>query len=175
MASSAALVSRSEYDARTAAGERLEYDDGAIIEIPNNDSVHDWIKGIFVRSLNRRLDDPIMAANEQAFEVTPNQIRHPDVAVCLFPRVVVSGKKLQGAPDLVIEIVSYSDTAQDLDNRVRLYLENGARAVWVVWPEPRRIDIHQLHAPTRHYEFGDTLSGEEPIPQFRMEVAKLFE
>jgi Uma2 family endonuclease len=175
MASTAVQISRSEYDARTAAGERLEYDNGAVIEMPNNDSVHDWIKAIFNRALNRQLDDPIVAANELAFEVAPGRIRHPDVAVCLFPRPIESGKKLQGAPDLAIEIVSESDTAQDLDNRVRLYLENGARAVWVVWPNARRIDIHQLHAPTRHYEWGDTLVGEEPIPQFRLPVAALFE
>ena len=175
MASTAVLVSESEYDARTAAGERLEYDDGAIIEMPNNDSVHDRIKSRFGRWLNRQLDDPAEAGNEVAFEVAPNRFRHPDVSVVLRPQPVVAGRKFQGAPDLVIEIVPYSDTAQDLDNRVRLYLENGSRAVWVVWPEPRRIDIHQLHAPTRHYEFGDTLSGEEPIPQFQMAVAKLFE
>lgn len=174
MASTAVLISRFEYDARIAAGERLEYDDGQIIEMPNNDSLHDGIKATLVRQLNRQLDDPMEAANEQAFEVAPNRIRHPDVAVCLQPRPRVAGEKFQGPPDLAIEIVSESDTAQELDLRIRLYLENGAHAVWVVWPQARRIDIHQAHAATRHYEADDTLTGEVPIPAFRLAVAAIF-
>jgi hypothetical protein len=29
--------------------------------------------------------------------------------------------------------------------------------------------------PTRHYECGDTLAGEEPLPQLRLRVSALFE
>jgi Uma2 family endonuclease len=98
MAATGVLTSRSEYDARTAAGERLEFDDGQVIEIPNNDSLQDRLKARLVRQLNRQLPDPAEAANEQSFEIVPNQVRHPDVAVCLHPQAAVPfGKRARPA------------------------------------------------------------------------------
>ena len=81
------------------------------------------------------------------FEVAPNRVRHPDIAVLLGPRPAIAGKRIQGPPDLAIEIVSESDSAEDLANRIDLFLEHGATAVWVVWPKRRLIDIYQLDAP----------------------------
>ncbi len=174
MASTAILASLDEYDARTAAGERLEFDRGVFIPMPNNDSLHESVKTKLVRQLNRQLDDPIEAGNELTFEVAPSRVRHPDVALLLRPRRAVAGRRFQGAPDLAIEIVSASDSASDLDDKIHLYLANGARAVWVVWPGPQRIDIHQTNQPIRQYHAADTLSGEEPVPQFRLPVSSLF-
>jgi Uma2 family endonuclease len=49
--------------------------------------------------------------------------------------------KRRRPPDLAIEIVSDPDRAKDLDSKIHLYLDNGAKAVWVVWPAARRMDI----------------------------------
>ena len=174
MVATEVLISRAEYEARTAAGERLEFDDGNIIEMPNNDSLHDRIKAKLVRQLNRQLPDPIEAANEQAFEVAPDRVRHPDVAVCLEPQAGVAGQKLKGAPDLAIEIVSISESAQDLHAKIRLYLETGATAVWVIWPEGQEVEIHQLNQPTRLIGSNGVIENEEPVPSFRLPVAALF-
>lgn len=169
----ATLVSRAEYDARTAAGERLEFDDGVILERPNNDSLHDMLKTEISWQLSRQLSDPARVCAELTFEVAPQRVRHPDVSVLLTPRPALAGQRMQGAPDLAIEIVSESDSAEELGNRIDLFLRRGARAVWVVWPKRRLIDVHQANAPTRHYGAGDTLAGEDPVPQFRLDVGAL--
>ncbi len=174
MVATEVLTSRAEYDARTAAGERLEFDEGNIIEMPNNDSLHDRIKAKLARQLNRQLPDPIEAANEQAFEVATDKVRHPDVAVCLQPQPGVAGQRFKGSPDLAIEIVSPSESALDLHAKVRLYLETGAKAVWVVWPDDREVEIHQRNQPTRLIGPEGIIEGEEPVPAFRLPVAALF-
>ena len=174
MVATQVLTSRAEYEARTAAGERLEFDDGNIIEMPNNDSIHDGIKETLVCEFLRQLPRPVVAANEQAFEVAPDKIRHPDVALNLQRRPRLSGKKFQGSPDLAIEIVSPSESANDLHAKVRLYLENGATAVWVIWPEGQEVEIHQLNQPTRLIGSNGVIENEEPVPSFRLPVAALF-
>lgn len=141
--------------------------------MPNNDSVHDAIKFEFNASIARQLPEPAMIGNEMAFDVTPVHVRHPDVAVMLRPVRREAGRKVQGAPDLAIEVVSDSDTAASLDDRVELYLNHGATAVWVAWPHSRRVDIHQKGKPTRHIREG-VIQGEEPIPNVCIELAKLF-
>jgi Uma2 family endonuclease len=174
MASAPVLASLAEYEARTAAGERLEYSDGVLLPMPNNDSVHDSIKGGLAMALTRQFPESALVVNEMAFDVTPMNVRHPDVAVLLNRPPRVEGRRVQGAPDLAIEVVSESDTAENLDSRVELYLSHGSRAVWVVWPRARRVDIHQPGKPTRHLR-GGVLAGEEPIPNFRLNLDSLFD
>jgi Uma2 family endonuclease len=174
MATTSTLASLAEYEARTAGGERLEYSDGVLLPMPNNDSVHDLIKGELATALARQLPESALVVNEMAFEVTPANVRHPDVAVLLKRPPRVEGRRVQGSPDLAIEVVSESDTAENLDSRVELYLSNGARSVWVVWPRARRIDIHQPGSPTRHLR-GGVLSGEQPIPDFQLALDSLFD
>lgn len=143
----------------------------AAYESLDNDSVHESIKIQLVSQLNQQ---GILAASTVTFEVTPGCIRHPDVAVLLRRPEPVRGRFWQGAPDLAVEIVSDSDMAMDVDDKIHLYLAHGARAVWVVWPRSQRVDIHQTHQPTRQYHAADTLAGEEPVPQFRSPIASLF-
>ena len=83
--------------------------------------------------------------------------------------------KESGAPDLAVEIVSPSENALDLHAKIQLYLENGAKAVWIIWPESRQIDIHQRNQPTRHLDDTCVIEGEAPVPSFRLPVAALFE
>ncbi len=162
------------YIARPEPGDAVEYADGELLPMPNNDSVHDAIKARLATSIARQVAEPAIVGNEMAFDVTPVHVRHPDVAVLLRPPATAPGRKVQGAPDLAIEVVSDSDNAKVLDERVELYLDNGAAAVWVVWPHSRRVDIHQRDQPTRHLRSG-AISGEAPIPEFRLELAAIFD
>lgn len=174
MASTAISISRADYDALTAAGERLDYDEGQVIEMPNNDSLHDVIKGKLVRALLRQLPEDVFAASELTFEIAPNKIRHPDVALLLATPVGVAGRKLSGSPDLAIEVVSPTENALDLHAKVHLYLQHGAQAVWVVWPDTQVVDIHQPNLPTRHVDADGVIAGEQPVPEFRLAVRELF-
>ena len=61
--------------------------------------------------------------------------------------VVCDDKKLNkdsvnGAPDLVLEIVSPSDTYSELFLKFLFYLEAGVREYWVIDPEAKRILVH---------------------------------
>lgn len=175
MGAIAALVSRAEFDARVSAGERLEFDEGVVIEMANNDSQHDGIKSDFARALGRQLPEHCDVGAEVAFELATDKIRTPDIAVSLSRRPRVPGVRCQGSPDLAIEIVSASDKAEDLETRVRLLLAHGAKAVWVLYTSTPHLAVYRPGQPTRYYEIGDTIANEEPIPQFRLPLAKLFE
>jgi len=48
---------------------------------------------------------------------------------------------IEGAPDLVVEVLSPNDNPMDLQQKVRDYLEAGARRVWVVAPEARTVTV----------------------------------
>jgi Uma2 family endonuclease len=49
---------------------------------------------------------------------------------------------MQGAPAIAIEVISKSNTAEIMQRKIDLYLENGAREVWVFYPRTRKVTIH---------------------------------
>lgn len=47
-----------------------------------------------------------------------------------------------GVPDFAVEIVSPHDKAEDLRNKLDIYLSRGTQEVWLVYPKLRRIEQH---------------------------------
>jgi Uma2 family endonuclease len=48
----------------------------------------------------------------------------------------------EGAPLIAIEIVSESNTARQVERKIKKYLANGAQEVWVLYPKTRRALTH---------------------------------
>jgi len=48
---------------------------------------------------------------------------------------------LEGAPALAVEVMSESNTAPMMHRKTRKYLENGAREVWLVYPETASVVV----------------------------------
>ncbi|MDO4313145.1 MAG: Uma2 family endonuclease [Eubacteriales bacterium] len=53
-------------------------------------------------------------------------------------------RAFQGAPDLVVEVLSFSSRKRDRVTKYRKYREAGVREYWIVDPETRRITVHLL-------------------------------
>lgn len=174
MTSTAVSAPRPEYDARVAAGERLEFDRGAIIEIGIGDAEHEIIKSLLAKILIRQKPSDALVAVESGFELTPDLCRVPDLAI-IEGRPRRSNEPLQGAPPLIVEIVSPSDKASDLERKVRLFLSHGSQAVWVIYPGSRCIRVHLQDGRILDFGAADVRTGLEPFPALKVRVADLFE
>jgi Uma2 family endonuclease len=67
-------------------------------------------------------------------------------------------------PALVIEVVSPTDKAAAVNEKVQDYLAGGARRVWCVYPEQRTVHVHHPDAATRVVRRDDDLSDDELLP-----------
>ena len=71
------------------------------------------------------------------------------------------GQKVQGAPDLVIEILSPSTADRDRGKKLALYGRHGVTEYWLVDPVAETISIHRQHAgelvPTETFGRDQTL------------------
>lgn len=81
---------------------------------------------------------------------------------------------IDGAPVLAVEILSPSDTHEDLVEKVELYLEAGVRVVWIIDPNWRTVTVHRPDAKPVLYNDSQELSGNSDLPGFQMKVADLF-
>jgi len=83
-------------------------------------------------------------------------------------------KNFQGAPDLAGEVVS-SETAAQLERKVRLYLRAGSLAVWVAYPEERGVRAFRADGIARWLEGDQVLEEPGLLPGFAVKVSQFFE
>ena len=81
-------------------------------------------------------------------------------------------------PDLAVEIAAPGETLGHLRQKAAVYLRKGTSLVWIVLPAQRGVDVCRLASGARlDIEFigaDGTLSGEEALPGFALELSRLF-
>jgi Uma2 family endonuclease len=63
----------------------------------------------------------------------------------------------EGAPDIVIEVLSRSNTAAEMLDKEQLCLENGAQEFWVVDPKSRQVKVSTSDGRTMIYKAGQQI------------------
>ena len=102
----------------------------------------------------------------------------PDILFISKDRLnIIGDKNLQGAPDLVIEILSESNAYRDLIQKKKLYARHGVKEYWIVVPGEKTIDINILKDKT--YELYKTLGEYDTLESqilkgFKMELKAIF-
>lgn len=87
-------------------------------------------------------------------------------------------------PDLVVELVSPSDEgprgSEALRRKMAVYLANGARLGWLLFPQQRAVEIWQPGADPaapvlmERIEAAEALEGGEWLPGLRLELAEIW-
>jgi hypothetical protein len=67
-----------------------------------------------------------------------------------------------------------SETAARLRTKIRLYLKYGSKAVWVVYPEERMIEVHRAIGQVAIFEQGQILEDPDALPGFSTPAAAIF-
>ncbi len=80
----------------------------------------------------------------------------------------------EGAPDLVVEILSPGNTVEEIHQKIVDYFENGTRLAWVIHPDEQFVLVHRSPQPEQLLRADDKLEGEQLIPGFSLEVSELF-
>ena len=67
----------------------------------------------------------------------------PDIIFIAKERLlIIEPARINGAPDLVVEILSPSTGYYDLKKKARIYARHGVREYWIVDPEDKSIEVH---------------------------------
>ena len=78
-------------------------------------------------------------------------------------------------PDLVVEVLSPSESVTDLEEKLADYRLSGTQVAWIVDSEARTVTIRCEGAAARVLHEGETVDGGDVIPGFEMPVSRLFE
>jgi Uma2 family endonuclease len=78
------------------------------------------------------------------------------------------------APDLAVEILSPSNKAIEILDKVEDYLESGTRLVWVVEPRRRSVTVYRSRNEIRLLRENEELDGADVLPGFSIRVSDIF-
>jgi Uma2 family endonuclease len=109
-------------------------------------------------------DDPSMVRGADLVYIPPEQLA----------RTAWDGQDyFPGVPALVVEVISETDRAGAVAEKVQDYLAGGGQRVWCVYPDQRAIHIHAPDAPTRVVR-GDDILTDDLLPGFALPLNLIF-
>ncbi len=138
--------------------QRYEIVDGVMLMPPGPTADHQWgLSEIFLR-LRSFVDDKglgvvLPAPLDLLIQRDPLRTRQPDILYLSAERTGIKGRAelrglqfLEVAPDLVVEVLSPSNSRRDIENKLEDYSQIGARECWLVSPEAETVEVLRLSA-----------------------------
>jgi Uma2 family endonuclease len=156
--------------------------EGQLVMAPSPRVYHQQIVGALYRALHAHvhqhdLGEVFFAPVDVYLSETTTLVL--DVFFVAAERRAIIGKiKIEGVPDLVMEVLSPSMAYYDLKEKKRLYEQHGAREYWLVDPEADDVEIYRLDGEQyalhqRAVEVGTVTSA--LLDGFAVDLADLFD
>jgi Uma2 family endonuclease len=157
---------------------RYELRDGELITMANAKAGHEQTKSLILCALVPYVvQHPIgRIYAEASFALSPSRVHAPDVSFLRIELAVRADPDhiFQSAPDLAIEVVSDSESALDLREKIQDYLDAGTKAVWAVYPKLQVIAVYD-HSGVREFRGDQVLEAPDILPGFQAKVTQFFE
>jgi len=165
-----------------AIGHRYELVKGELIEMSAASPRHGRIAmrfGALIEQYVRQKNLGTVYAAETGFKLqeNPDTVRAADAAFIAQSRIPPEGEP-EGfwaiAPDLVVEVVSPSDSAQMIQSKVTDWLTAGCRLVWIVYPDNQTVTEYRSLTEAQVLTAAGSLTGGDVLPDFTCPVQELF-
>ena len=162
-------------------GRRYEIIEGELLMSPAPVTKHQFVKQTLqfhlLKFANKRKSGVILdAPTDVVFSDT--DIVQPDILFIAKANLhKITDANIQGAPDLIVEILSPTTAATDRGAKKLLYERYGVKEYWLVDPDSETVEIYTLQAGryelAQHAEKTGTVHS-VLMPGFSMEVADIF-
>jgi Uma2 family endonuclease len=155
-----------DYAALPDDGQRYEIVNGVLVMAPAPTPEHQSIAvriayymfpHVDLAGIGRLLPSPIDV------ELGPKQVFQPDVVVILNAHLDrIAAKRIIGAPDLVVEVVSPGSGVMDRIAKYAVYAHAGIPEYWIVKPENRTVEVFVLE--DGEYRSPGIFTGQATLP-----------
>lgn len=152
--------------------------DGTLVEKP----VGYW-EGLIAINLATALNNFVVPRNlgavtgpDGTMRMKSGRVRLPDVAFVRMDRLPKTREPIPSlAPDLVVEVLSESNTPAEIDQKLREYFASGTQFAWIIDPASLTVGVYRAAGePTSVLDSSGTLDGDPALPGFTLAVSELF-
>ena len=130
----------------------------------------------FVRT--NRLGRVVYSPVDVIVQRDPLRVRQPDLLFVSNERAGILDERIEGGPDLVVEIISPSNTRAEIESRLADYASLNVRECWLVYPQMHAVEVLRLEGGEwqRAYIRGDGERIESAVlPGLELDIAAFFE
>ncbi len=137
---------------------------GELVQLAYPKQIHVWIQQRLVRLLDSRAEAYGIVGAEIPFRpLGEYEYYKVDVAFVSTARWTSDRiGNLQGSPEIVIEVLSPSNTASEMNDRRQLFFETGCQEFWEADSNLLQIDVSTPNGVTTTYRRGQSI----PLPLF---------
>jgi Uma2 family endonuclease len=160
-------------------GSQQELVRGEIITMPPPGGLH----GVTCSKTDRKLGVFIdsgpggtLVCNDTGFitERDPDSVRGPDISYRSKERLKeVPVGYFVISPDMLVEVLSPSNTSKKIREKLKEYFAKSVRLVWVIAPEDCTLTIYRTPDEGRVLHDTATVTGEDVLPGFECRVSDL--
>jgi len=159
---------------------RYEIIDGDLFMVPSPNERHQHIlSNIFYVLFGYVRKNKLGTVYCAPFDIlfSEEDIVQPDIIfVSNKNKKIITKDNIQGAPDLLVEILSPSTSKRDIGIKKKLYARHGVREYWIVDPEREMVDVFRLKGrefESKRYGVQAFLSS-SVIKDLTIEVKEIF-
>ena len=120
----------------------------------------------------------LVSSPDGSIRLFPGLIRIPDVAFASwdrFPDRRIPKEPIPSlAPDLVIEVLSESNTLTEMERKRGEYFAAGVQLIWEVDPDTRTVVVYTPDGTVNRLNISQSLDGGVVLPGFVLEIGELF-
>ena len=179
------MVTKSKYTyedyLNTPEGERYELLDGELILVASPNEGHQMASVNLVSLMNPHAKDRGLGWVFHApFDIvfSDSEVVQPDIMFISREREHIrTGANVQGAPDLVVEILSPSSLKRDWEDKRELYARYGVKEYWIADPVHKMVSVMLLKDGVLElagtYVEGDTVTS-TALEGFSVGVDEIF-
>jgi len=160
------ILTYEDYAALPNDGNRYEILEGELAVTPAPSTKHQTASGnlfflltqhIKANDLGKLFHAPVDLILESTSVLQPDLL-----FVAKARQNIITDRAIEGAPDLVIEILSPTTSRSDRVTKAQIYARHKVPAYWIVDPEQEAVEVYLLNVDS--YRLAVTLQGETPLP-----------
>ncbi len=175
-------ITYEQYLSGTEIKQRYEIVDGVMIMPPSPSTGHQRLLGRVYKLLDpyisgQQLGEVFFAPLDVVIQREPLRTRQPDLLFVSGARAGIVGQVIEGAPDLVVEILSPSNSRSNMEEKLADYARLEVQECWLVSPEARSVEVMELEEGQWQrvgiFGLGDQVHS-QVLPGLDLAVAEVF-
>lgn len=154
----------------------FEFLDGRIIqkESMKQDEIFiaAFLQRVFTQTKSYQRGDVLMPESDSYVSETRKRV--PDLTYFTAEEIQQMRQKVRVKSKFAIEILSDSESFEDVIEKVQDYFDAGGLLVWYIVPKQQKIYVYASPDESKGYKGNDVISATPVIADFQFEVSQMF-
>ncbi len=164
------------YYTKREDGYKYEWNDGIVEKTSAMNQLQSkffyLLLGLFLKTNASKNGGMLITETDMA--TSPIQLRRPDIAFYTHEQLPKMWAGENQVAPLVVEVISPTDKAEDINAKLEEYFRAGVRVVWHIFPHSQKVDVYTSPDHVTICRGKTVCSGAPALDNFEMSAGELF-